>query len=138
MSRVERLMSAVFVGVWVALFGPFAEHPATTSVAMTTSKSARRIRSRIRALLGGSAHFRGRGAEALVVDVVGDRRMLAADRALWIAAQTDFAEAALERVVQEIAAHKRLADPEHELDRFGRLHRADDAGQDAEHARLRA
>ena len=64
--------------------------------------------------------------------------MLAANRALRIAAQTDFAEAALECVVQEIAADERLADPEHELDRFRRLHRADDSGQDAEDAGFRA
>src|SRR5258708_4737140 len=104
MSRVERLMSAVFVGVPVALDGPFVEHPATTTTAEMNSSSARRIRPRIGALLGGGAHFhgrvlsapvRGRGAKALVVDVIGDRRMIAAHRALRIAAQTDLAEAAL-------------------------------------------
>src|SRR6266513_3802000 len=85
-----------------------------------------------------SAPLRGRGAEALVVDVIGDRRMLAAHRAIRIAAQTHLAEAALERVVQEITSHERLADPEEQLDGLRRLDGSDDPGQHTEDTRLGA
>src|SRR5204863_6494522 len=133
MSRVERLMSAVFAGVCVALLGPFVEHAATTSVAMTKNRSPRRMNQGYGALVAGSAHFRGRmlrapvrrrGAEALVVDVIGDRRVLTADRALRIATQMHLTEALLERVVEEVTTDERLADPEQQLDRFRRLERA--------------
>src|SRR5712692_2082988 len=144
MSSLDRLMSMVFEGVLVALLGPLVEHETATSAAAISSATTRRIDSRIRgALVGGSAHFRwrvlsapvrGRGAEPLVIDVIGDRWMLAADRALRIAAQTDLAEAALERVVQEVPADERLADPEKQLDRLRCLQRADDARQDAEYS----
>src|SRR5207302_3643629 len=98
-------------------------------------------------LVGGSAHLRGcvlgpplrgRGAKALVIDVIGDRRALAAHRAFRIAAETHLAEAALQSVIQEITPDKRLADPEEQLDRLGRLDGSDDARQHAENARLRA
>src|SRR5438067_6333060 len=54
--------------------------------------------------------LRGRGAEAFVVDVLRDRRMLAAGRAVRIAAQLDLAERRVERVEQEVPADERLTD----------------------------
>ena len=45
---------------------------------------------------------------------------------------------AVERVEQQQPADQRLADAERELERLVRLERADDAGQDAEHAALGA
>src|SRR6266571_5780049 len=148
MSSLDRLMSMVFEGVLVALLGPLVEHEMATSAAVISSTTTRRIDSRIRgALVGWGAHFRrlvlstpvgGRGAEPLIVDVFGDRRMLAADRALRIAAQTDLAEAALERVVKKVSADEGLADPEKQLDRLRRLQSADDARQHAENSCFRA
>src|SRR5919204_4478156 len=111
MSSVARLMSAVRAGVGDALpEGPGVEHAATSSAMRRTH--ACRIHQRIRALVGGAGHLRvcmlrapvgGRGAEALVVDVLRDRRMLAAGRAIRIAAEAHLAEAALERVVEKIS-----------------------------------
>src|SRR5919204_1461906 len=146
MSSVARLMSAVRAGACDALpEGPGVEHAATSSAMRSTH--ACRIHQRIRASVGRSRHFRlcmlrapigGRRAEALVVDVLRDRRMLAADRALRIAAEAHLAEAALQRVVQKIPSDERIADPEKELDRLGGLHGADDSRQNAEHAGLGA
>src|SRR5258706_11789746 len=79
-----------------------------------------------------------RRAEALVVDLVGDRRVLAADRALRIAPQLDLAERRLERVEEQVAPDERLADREEQLQRFVRLDRADDTGEQTEHAGLGA
>src|SRR2546430_1220417 len=147
MSRVERLMSAVFAGVCVALLGPFVEHAATTSVAMTKNRSPRRMSQGYGALVGGAAHFRGRvlsapvrgrGAEALIVDVIGDRWVLAADRAVRIATEMDLAKAFLERVVEKVTTDEWLTDPEQQLDRLRGLKRADDSGQNAENPGLRA
>ena len=77
-------------------------------------------------------------AELDVVDVVGDGRVVAADRALGVAAEADLRELRLERVEEEQAADERLADPERELQRLVGLERADDPGQDAEDAALGA
>src|SRR5581483_9151760 len=77
-------------------------------------------------------------AELDVVDVLGDRWRLAADRAVRVAAQLHLGERGSERVEEEQPAGERLADPERELDRLVRLQRADDAGQHAEHAALGA
>src|SRR5438270_6215813 len=124
MSSLDFLMSIVFDGVLVALEGPLVEHEAATSAAVNSSKITRRIGQGYGALLGRSAHFRrrvlsapvrGRCAEAFVIDVVRDRRVLPTHRALGIAAETDLAEASLERVVQEVAADERIADPEKEF-----------------------
>src|ERR1700687_402885 len=79
-----------------------------------------------------------RGAEACVVDVLGDRRVRAADRTRRVAAQLDLAERRVERVEQQVAADERLADAEQQLDRLVRLKRSDHARQDAQHAGFRA
>src|SRR5207245_1435817 len=78
------------------------------------------------------------GAELDVVDVLGDRRRFAADRAGGIAAQRDLVERRGQRVEEEQAADQRRADSQRELQRLVRLQRADDAGQDAEDTALRA
>src|SRR3954451_12801860 len=77
-------------------------------------------------------------AELGVVDVFGDGRVLAADGACGVLLQPDLAELGRERVEEQQPADQRLADPEQQLDRLARLQRADDAGQHAEHAALRA
>src|SRR5436190_13835565 len=75
-------------------------------------------------------------AELDVVDVLRDRRVLAADRAVRVAPQLHLRELARERVVQQEAADKRVADPERELQRFGGLDRADHAREHTEYAAL--
>src|SRR5207248_10920439 len=80
----------------------------------------------------------GAGAELDVVDVVRDRRVLAADGAGRIAADRDLVELRGQRVEQEQPADKGFADSEQELQRLARLQRADDSGEHAEHAALRA
>ena len=64
--------------------------------------------------------------------------MVAADGALRIAAQFQFAELHVERVEQQQAADERSAFAERELQNFRGLDAADDAGQHAEHAAFRA
>ena len=77
-------------------------------------------------------------AELDVVDVLGDRRVLAADRAGRVAAYCHLVDRRPERVQQKEPALQRVADPEQELERLVRLQRPDDPGQDAEHAALGA
>ena len=87
---------------------------------------------------GCARRWRSTPQNCVVVDELVDRRMVAADRALGIAAQLQLAEAHLQRVVQEQPADERLAGSENQLDRFGGLDDADDARQDAQHAALGA
>jgi hypothetical protein len=54
-------------------------------------------------------------AELDVVDVLGDRRMLPADRAARIALDRDLIDRRPERVEQQQPALERVADPEYEL-----------------------
>src|SRR5215813_8520351 len=78
------------------------------------------------------------GAELLVVDEL-DRAAVdavAARRARRIAAQLELAEPRLDRVVDDESTGEHVAEPEHELDRLGRLQNAHHAGQHAEHAGL--
>src|SRR6266542_5854732 len=56
-------------------------------------------------------------AELDVVDVLRDRRMLAADRAVRIATELDLVELGRQRVEEQQPADERLADPERELER---------------------
>src|SRR5207245_6769363 len=58
--------------------------------------------------------------------------------AIRVTAQPDFAEALVERVVEEVAPDEPLANPEDELQRFGGLYRPDHAREHTEHAGLRA
>ena len=73
-------------------------------------------------------------AELLVVDRAFDRRMIAADRARRIAPQLQLAELHAPGVVEQQPPDERRAGAENQLDRFGRLDGADDAGQHAQHA----
>jgi hypothetical protein len=79
-------------------------------------------------LLGSSHGPRGHGAELLVVDELDLAGILAADRALRVAVHLELDELHRERVVAQLAADERIADPEQQLDRLGRLERPDDPG----------
>src|SRR5258708_663591 len=82
--------------------------------------------------------FAAHAAEFVVVDQLGDRRMRAAHRAVWIFAQLEFAELHAESVKQEQSSDEIVAAAENHLDRFHRLDGADNAGQNAENAAFRA
>src|SRR5215475_4112953 len=74
---------------------------------------------------------------ALTVDrEIATGRVLAAQRALRVAPQLDFAETHAERVVGEETADQRLTDAEEQLHRLGGLHHADDAWEHAQDAGL--
>src|SRR6266850_5428856 len=92
------------------------------------------------ALLGGvlGVPFGRRRAEALIVDVLGDRRVLATHGALGVTAQLDLAERRVERVEQEIPADERLARAEQQLQRLVRLQRPDHSRQHPQDTGLRA
>src|SRR5918994_404076 len=77
-------------------------------------------------------------AELLVVDELGDGRVLAADGAVGVLAELHLAEAHVQGVVEQKPSDERLADPEYELDGLGSLDGSDGAGKDAEHPALRA
>src|SRR5437016_13007423 len=64
--------------------------------------------------------------------------MLAADRAVRIAAERDFVELGGEGVEEQQASCERLACAERELQRLACLERADDARQHPEHSALGA
>ena len=64
--------------------------------------------------------------------------MVAADRAARVALEPHLGERGLERVEQQQSADQRVANSQQQLDRLVGLDRADDAGQDAEHAALGA
>ena len=75
--------------------------------------------------------------ELVVVDQLGDRRVVAAHRALRIAADLEFLERHLESVVEQQPADERGAFAEDQLDRLRRLDAADQTRQNAEHSPLR-
>src|SRR6266511_3746147 len=81
---------------------------------------------------------RDHAAEVLVVDQLGDRRVLAADRAVRVLAHPDVLEGQLQRVVDDQPAHQRLADAGDQLDGLVGLDRADRGAEHAEHAALGA
>src|SRR6185503_13859976 len=88
--------------------------------------------SRLRSF--GASAGQGPLAVLAVFTKLGDRRVRAAGGAVGILRQPQLAEPHAERVVDEKPPDEWLADPEDHLDGFGRLDRADDAGQHAEHA----
>src|SRR5271170_7262597 len=73
-------------------------------------------------------------AKFVVVYQLRDRGMRAADRAIGILAQLEFAELHAQRVDQQQAADERLTHAENQLDHFGGLHHAHQTGQNAEHS----
>ena len=73
-------------------------------------------------------------AELLVVDQFADGGIGAADWALRVLAQAQFAKAHSQRVHQQQAANQRFARAEDELDDLGRLNHAQQSGKNAEHA----
>src|SRR5262249_20905675 len=77
-------------------------------------------------------------AELVVVDQLGDRRLVAAHRALWIAADFEFLEGHLQGVVKQQPANERGAFAKNQLHRLRRLDAADQARQNAQHSALRA
>ena len=69
---------------------------------------------------------------------IADRRMVAAERAGWIAFERHGAKARRPRLVDQKPRRHALADTGDFLDDFQRLQRAHDAGSGAEHAGFRA
>ena len=70
----------------------------------------------------------------MVIDEGGNCPVLAANGALGVLAQLQFAEPHAERVVQQQASHQRLADPDDQLHRFRGLDQPDGARQNPQHA----
>src|ERR671924_1119744 len=80
------------------------------------------------AMGSGSSVVSGRdAAEGFVVDQLGDRRLLAAHRAVGVPADLHFLEAHVESVVQQQPALERVALAGDQLDRFRGLDRTDHA-----------
>src|SRR5208283_3304305 len=75
-------------------------------------------------------------AELLIIDQLGDGRLVAADRASRIAADLELTEAHLQRIIKHQPADQRLALAEDQLDRFSRLDAADETRKDAQHPTL--
>ena len=78
--------------------------------------------------------FTANAAELGVVNQLGDGAVCAAERAIGIFAQLQFAEAHGERIEKQQAADEMFAHADDELQRLGRLNRADDSRQHAQHA----
>ena len=72
-------------------------------------------------------------AEFLIIDELGDGRMIAAHRALGIAPQLQFAEPHRQRIIEHQPADQRLADAQDQLHGLGGLNQPDRSGQNAEH-----
>src|SRR4029077_316406 len=72
--------------------------------------------------------------ELFVIDELMNCRVVAANRARRVPAQTQLAEAHAQRVEEQEATGERFADAENELDRLHRLERADDAGENTQDA----
>src|SRR5262249_31599694 len=73
-------------------------------------------------------------AEFIVVDQLGDRRMLAARRAVGILAQLQFAEFHAQRVDQQEPPDERVACTKDQLDDLCRLHHPHEAGENSKHS----
>src|SRR6266849_2116649 len=82
---------------------------------------------------GRSRRLVGNTAELVVVDQLGNRPVIAANGALGILAQFQFAESHAKSVVQQEAADQWLADSEDELHSLGSLNQSDGAGENSEH-----
>src|SRR5512133_2793250 len=122
--------------------------PPSTSTSRSPPASSRSVGGILTMLIrgppgppGNAQHFLGfsrvapdAGAELDVVDVLRDRRRVAADGAARVAPQRDLVEGRRQRVEEEQPADERVADAERELQRLACLQRADDARQHAEHA----
>ena len=80
----------------------------------------------------------GPAAKGLVVNKPGNGGVLSAGRALPVAAQFEFPEFEVQGVEHQQAVQKREALAEEEFEDLGSLDKADDAGQDAQHAGLGA
>src|SRR5215213_1831486 len=79
-------------------------------------------------VLTACAAGRSSRAELDVVDVLGDRGVLAADGAVGLALDANLEEVGRERVDVQEPADQRVADPDRQLDRLVRLQRPHDAG----------
>src|SRR6267154_3417451 len=96
-------------------------------------------RSNFRHLHGGAGNFfAAHATEFVVIDQLGDRAMRTAHRAIWIFAQLEFAEFHSESVKQEQASYEIIPAAKNQLDGFRCLDGADDSGQNAKDAALRA
>src|SRR6516164_5218448 len=77
-------------------------------------------------------------AEFLIVDELGDGRMIAADRAIGITPQFQFAELHSEGVVEDQAPDQRLARAEDQFHGFGGLDQSNGSRQNSEYSAFRA
>ena len=77
-------------------------------------------------------------AESLVVDQLGHLRLRSADLALGVLAQLDELEGHIQGVVEQQAPDQRRPRAQDQLERLGRLQRADGARQHAQHPALGA
>src|SRR6185369_14420510 len=77
-------------------------------------------------------------AEHLVIDELGDRRIFATDRALYVATQLELAKLHVERIEQEQTSDQRTPFTQRELQYLRRLNAADDPRQHAQHTAFRA
>src|SRR5215813_10054181 len=82
--------------------------------------------------------FAANAAEFVIVDQLGKRRVLPANRAIGILAQFQFAEFHSERIKEQQTAYKIVSTADDELDRFHRLNRAHNARQYTEYTAFRA
>src|SRR6266545_4936463 len=92
--------------------------PCTTFSPCVWTRSGAGTRTSTISPSGGSHRA---AAERLVVDQLLDGRVVAAERALRIAADLDLAELHRQRIVEEQAVHQWLAQPQDQLHRLGRL-----------------
>src|SRR5579871_1833989 len=89
-------------------------------------------------LLSGRRVGAGHPAELMVIDQLGDGAVVAADGAVGILPQLQFAEAHAERIIEEQAADQGLADPEDQFHGLGGLNQTNGAGENSEHAAFSA
>ena len=75
-----------------------------------------------------------RAAKGLVIDQLGNRGLLSANRTVRILAQLEFPNVERESVQQNQSADQRLTDAEDQLHRLERLNTSHDSGQHAENA----
>src|SRR5688572_30210423 len=97
------------------------EHPAPGTRAVSPRRPSVRLRAAAR-----------QRAESFVVDVLLDRRILSAHRAIRIAPKLQGPERHVERIIGEKTADQRLALLKNQFDRFGRLDDSDDTREHAQ------
>src|SRR5436189_571711 len=123
----------------------FRTSPSVAPSAVTLAWSSANLRRIVGSLtvtgIGFSNSSYGSGgdaAELLVIDQPRDGRLFATHGAVGVPADLHLLEVHMQSVVQEEASLERIALPRRDLDRLGRLDRADHTRKDPEHATLGA